>query len=119
MYHATVSYIMKDIAVNSKVTLSFSEALFGLKQCIPGLTSDAEWPLCARVTILGKAILLTDPKEIAVAQAALFSRHPGMSSWSKQHEFKFLKLDITNILIIDFFGGWAEVPLDEYLKANP
>ncbi len=119
MYHATLTYIMKDIAINNKITLSFSEALFGLKQCIPGLTSDAEWPWCARVTMLGKAILLTDPKEIAVAQAALFSRHPGMASWHEHHEFKFLKLDIINILIIDTFGGWTEIPLDEYLKANP
>ena len=67
----------------------------------------------------GNAVILTDPKEIAAAKKALFSRHPAMASWSKAHEFKFLKLNITNVLIIDFFGGWVTVPVDEYMKAKP
>ncbi|XP_071798828.1 protein CREG1-like [Asterias amurensis] len=119
MYHAMQSYVMQDIVKNSKVTLSFSEAVFGAEQCQPGQESDPEFPLCARVTIMGNAAILTDPKEIAAAEKALFSRHPAMASWSKAHEFKFLKLNITNVLIIDFFGGWVTVPVDEYMKAKP
>ena len=57
--------------------------------------------------------------EAEFAKKALFSRHPVMAEWPEGHHWFFAKLNITNILILDFFGGAITVPLEDYYAATP
>ncbi|XP_022103280.1 protein CREG1-like [Acanthaster planci] len=117
MYQPTVSYVTKDVFNDSRVTLTFSEAQFGLKECLLTKESDPESPLCARLMIKGNMHLVTDAAENATARAALFPRHPNMVTWGF-HEYTFLKMDIKQILLLDYFGGYSYVSVDDYFKAN-
>ncbi|XP_038050577.1 protein CREG1-like isoform X2 [Patiria miniata] len=117
MYQPTVSYIVQDISQNSKVTLTFSEAQFGLKECLLTKDSDPEWPMCARLMLMGDMHLVKDAAGNATAKAALFPRHPSMSSWHF-HQHTFLKMDINQILLLDYFGGYSNVSVADYFKVN-
>lgn len=44
---------------------------------------DAQDPRCARLIITGTFVKVTDRKEHAFAQEALYSRHPAMKYWPK------------------------------------
>jgi len=35
------------------------------------------------------------------------------------HAWFFAKLKIGSVLVLDFFGGAKDVPVDEYFKATP
>ena len=55
---------------------------------------------------------------MAVARAALFSRHPSMQLWPPHHGFFFCKLNITNILLLNYFGGAKTVPVEDYFAVQ-
>ena len=80
---------------------------------------DPEDPRCAHLIITGTFIKL-DPEsdEEEVARTALFSRHPVMNDWPEGHHWFFAKINITNILILDFFGGAVTVPVQDYFNAQ-
>ncbi|XP_068748097.1 protein CREG1-like [Montipora capricornis] len=78
---------------------------------------DPELPLCARVTLNGK-ILHVPPDELKFAQNALFSRHPGMKYWPKFDDWQTLKLNITRVWVLDYYGCADMIPVEEYLKAT-
>ena len=81
---------------------------------------DPEDPRCAHVILTGTFVKLAKvSKEGQFAEKALFSRHPIMPEWPEDHGFFFAKLDIQNILLLDFFGGAVTIPVEEYLNANP
>jgi len=81
---------------------------------------DAEDPRCAHLILTGKMVTLEqDSLEYDFAQEALFSRHPVMPSWPKNHGWTFRKLEIENIMLLDFFGGVKTVELNDYLTATP
>ena len=56
--------------------------------------------------------------EAEFAKKALFSRHPVMPDWPKNHGWFFAKLNITNVIVLDFFGGAITVPLEDYFNAK-
>ena len=58
-------------------------------------------------------------QEAMFAKDALFSRHPAMPGWPKDHGWFFGKLNVTNILVLDFFGGAKKVTVKEYFDATP
>jgi len=79
---------------------------------------DAEDPRCAHVILAGEVIKVPqNSSEEAFAKEALFSRHPVMPDWPTSHGWYFAKLNITNVILLDFFGGAIDVPLEEYYKA--
>ena len=53
-----------------------------------------------------------------VAREALFTRHPDMEYWPEDHGWFFCKLDIQNILLLNYFGGAITVPVDDYFAAE-
>jgi hypothetical protein len=63
--------------------------------------------------------LVVNSTEEAFAKRALFSRHPAMPDWPADHGWFFAKLKIGSILVLDYFGGAKQVPLQDYLKATP
>jgi len=80
---------------------------------------DPEDPRCAHVILTGTVVKIpTDSPEGEFAARALFTRHPIMPDWPKDHGWFFAKLNITNVLLLDFFGGAANIPVEDYFKAN-
>jgi len=76
-------------------------------------------PRCAHIILTGNMVSVPkDSEEGEFAKRALFSRHPVMPDWPKNHGWFFTKLNITNIIVLDFFGGAITVPLDEYFNAT-
>jgi len=68
---------------------------------------DPEDPRCARVVFAGKVALVeNNTEEFKFAQAALFERHPTMSSWPDDHSWHIQKLqNFDEIWLIDIYGG--------------
>ena len=116
-YVSPLDTSMVDIAANPAVSLSVTEEMINASCTVKKL--DAEDPRCARVTLSGRMVEVTDAVEAAAARAALFSRHPVMASWPGDHAFAFWKVEISNIWLIDFFGGAANITTAEYFKAKP
>jgi len=107
----------RDLAHNNKASLTMSLAQSGY--CAK-MNFDPEDPRCAHVILTGEFIKL-DPEseEEMFARNALFTRHPIMPDWPAGHHWFFAKIDIQNILILDWFGGAVTVPVQEYFEAKP
>jgi len=101
---------IKDLQGDSRCTLSLSEAAIDCQT----LQLDPEDPRCLRLTISGLMVNTSDKDEEARAKAALFKMHPSMESWPADHQWIVTKLQIQHILLLDFYGGLAHVPLANY-----
>jgi len=93
----------RDLSHNNKASLTMSLAQSGYCE---KMNFDPEDPRCAHVILTGEFIKL-DPEseEETFARNALFTRHPIMPDWPAGHHWFFAKIDIQNILILDWFGG--------------
>ena len=81
---------------------------------------DPQDPRCARVTLTGSIIKVkANSTEETFAKEALFTRHPSMEDWPKDHHFFIAKLKVENVLILDFFGGASQVNIEDYFSAKP
>ncbi|KAM5293589.1 protein CREG1 isoform 2-T2 [Glossophaga mutica] len=78
---------------------------------------DPQSPLCAHVILAG-TVTKVNETERDVAKQALFTRHPEMTSWPSSHDWFFAKLDITNIWVLDYFGGPKTVTPEEYYNVT-
>uniref|UniRef100_A0A4W3GCT1 Cellular repressor of E1A stimulateds 1 n=1 Tax=Callorhinchus milii TaxID=7868 RepID=A0A4W3GCT1_CALMI len=79
---------------------------------------DPQSPLCCRVIFSG-TVMKVNGSEEAFAKDALFSRHPEMADWPRDHGWYFAKLNITNIWVLDYFGGVKTVTPEEYYSVQP
>eukprot|EP00249_Psilotum_nudum_P030424 c43027_g1_i1 orf=374-1006(+) len=103
-----------DLAANPLCSLTISE--WPLGTCGD---RDVENPTCAKITLSGQMQMLDANSSAAqIAAEALFSKHPEMREWPKDHNFQFYKLDIQNIFLIDFFGGAKPLSVAAYLQIN-
>lgn len=81
---------------------------------------DPEDPRCAHVILTGRMQKVKPgSEEEAFAKQALFKRHPIMPDWPKDHEFFVAKMNMSSIIVLDFFGGAKTVALKDYFKAKP
>ena len=87
---------MQDIAANAQCSFAVSEREI-VGGC-PGI--DAEDPRCARVILSGRW-RNTTAQENAVARNALFSKHPAMMTWPRDHHFHTCTIDLQSIWILD------------------
>ncbi|XP_078175007.1 pyridoxamine 5'-phosphate oxidase family protein [Carex rostrata] len=79
---------------------------------------DPENPTCSKLTLTGKLKLVElNTTEGEFAKKALFSKHPEMIGWPKNHKFRIFKLDIEHIFLIDWFGGSKPLSPSEYLES--
>ncbi|XP_004613889.2 protein CREG1 isoform X2 [Sorex araneus] len=97
---------------NATLTLSLAQTNFCRKNGF-----DAQSPLCAH-TILSGTVTKVNETELDWAKQALFIRHPEMESWPASHNWFFAKLDITNIWVVDYFGGPKTVTPAEYYNVT-
>jgi len=107
----------QDLAQDNKasITMSLAQGSYCSTQ-----KYDPEDPRCAHSVLTGVFLpLQPGTNEEDTARTALFTRHPVMPDWPEGHHWFFAKLNITNILLLDFFGGAITVPVKEYFRATP
>lgn len=113
-YVAKFDPIVKNIEANNLSTLALSEAQSDYCKVHKW---DPEDPLCSRVTLIGKLVHV-GPEEEKFALNAILARHPVMKTWPKDHGWQTLKLVITDVWLVDFYGGATMVPVKDYFKAE-
>jgi len=80
---------------------------------------DPEDPRCAHVIFTGRVqVVKANSTEEAFARNALFKRHPEMSSWPDDHGWFFAKMNMTSIIVLDYFGGVKPVAVKDYFNAD-
>ena len=79
---------------------------------------DPEDPMCAKLTLSGTMQPATGA-DIAEGRAALFARHPQMKSWPASHGFTVYELVISDMWMIDFYGGAQAIAPTDYFNAKP
>jgi len=117
MYISPWEISAHDLKQNNKtsITMSLAQGNYCSR-----MNYDPEDPRCAHVIITGYFVKLDENSEEGqFAKTALFSRHPIMPEWPEDHGFFFAKLEIENILVLDFFGGAKTVPIEDYFSASP
>jgi hypothetical protein len=114
-YDSDMDTSMVDIKKNNKVSFAITEAERGF--CTIDRI-DPEDPRCARVVFSGEFVEVDDVEEQVDAQSFLFNRHPAMSSWPDDHSWKVHKIVISEIWLINIYGGASIVDVDEYFNVN-
>ncbi|KAG8574632.1 hypothetical protein GDO81_009254 [Engystomops pustulosus] len=106
---------VQDLQVNANASLTMS--LAQTPYCREE-KYDPQSPLCAHIILSGSVQKVNDT-ETDKAKLALFSRHPEMATWPRDHDWFFAKLNITNVWVLDYFGGIKTVTPEEYYQAKP
>ncbi|XP_012413218.1 protein CREG1 isoform X1 [Trichechus manatus latirostris] len=78
---------------------------------------DPQSPLCAHIMLSG-SITKVNETEMDFAKHSLFTRHPEMKDWPSDHNWFFAKLNITNIWVLDYYGGAKTVTPEEYYNVK-
>ncbi|XP_016422121.1 protein CREG1 [Sinocyclocheilus rhinocerous] len=115
LYLTHLEISVQDLQVNPQSSLSVS--LAQTSYC-KNHGFDPQSPLCAHI-ILSGSMVEVNGSEASVAKAALFSRHPEMIDWPTDHNWFFAKMNITQVWVLDYFGGVKTVTPEEYYRATP
>ncbi|XP_006872710.1 PREDICTED: protein CREG1, partial [Chrysochloris asiatica] len=113
-YLSPLQLSVGDLQNNSHATLTMSLAQtnFCKKHGF-----DPQSPLCAHIMLSG-SITKVNETELEFAKNALFTRHPEMKTWPSDHNWFFAKLNITNIWVLDYYGGAKIVTPEEYYNVT-
>lgn len=98
--------------------ITVSEASYNATCGFAGSKLDPEDPRCAKITIAGTMMKSTGD-DIATGKSALFATHPQMKRWPAGHGFAVFELSITDVWMIDFYGGGGSVDLELYRTVEP
>lgn len=113
-YLSNLDPTARDVVVIPYCSLTVSESPLGTCG-----STDVENPTCAKITLSGQIHLLEDEdSELNFAAESLFSRHPEMQGWPKDHDFQFYRLAIQDIFLIDWYGGAQPIQVEDYLKVS-
>lgn len=115
-YLTMLDFTAKDLSKRNQLTALFSmdQSLYCSKRNI-----DPMEPTCARIIISGEALRVDKGSdEFDFATAAMVSRHPASRNWIETHDFFLCKINISRIVVIDWYGGANYVTTDDYFKAN-
>jgi len=116
-YITPMSTTYKDVTVDDRVSLTFTEKALGDGNSGGCAGSTAENPPCGRLTISGRLTRVPIENE-TVALQYLFARQPEMQSWP--HDFMPFWMapeNITSFFLINFFGGATHPTVEEFLAA--
>ncbi|XP_067849138.1 protein CREG1 [Heptranchias perlo] len=115
LYLTPLEISVQDMQANPQTSLAMSlaETDYCRKQGF-----DPQSPLCCRVILSGTIMMVNKP-EADFAKEALYSRHPKMIDWPHDHGWYFAKLNITNVWVLDYFGGVKTVTPEEYYNVKP
>merc|ERR1711933_561870 len=113
---------MKDVLVNDSVSFTLSEAQLGYCE---QMEYDEEDPRCARLSLGGRLVEVSDKMELEEAKTAVFAKHPSMREWygdgdddPSGHDFKFWKMELEEIWLVDFFGGAAHIDAEAWNRGT-
>ncbi|XP_017557323.1 protein CREG1 [Pygocentrus nattereri] len=115
MYLTHMEISVQDLQVNPQASMSVSLAQTPFCK---HKGYDPQSPLCAHI-ILSGSVQEVNGTEAEIAKLALFSRHPEMIDWPVDHNWFFAKMNITQVWVLDYFGGVKMVSPDDYYKATP
>lgn len=119
-YVSDLDQSLKDVAADPHVSLSLSDAA-ALKSpacgTIPG-AGDPESPLCSRLTISGVFVNISGTDEATTAWDALVAAHPAMALWPEDHDWYIGRLQISNLWLINIYGGAADISPEDYYAYN-
>lgn len=124
-YASVLDASMTDVFVagNDQVSLALSEASYSsshpFKACDIDAGGDPENPPCARLVISGTLLNVTGTDEGDEAMQALFASHPSMADWPADHSWFVSKIDISDLWLIDIYGGAKDLDVDKYLAVEP
>ncbi|XP_022133442.1 protein CREG1 isoform X2 [Momordica charantia] len=117
----TPYFYLTTLDPTARYAISDERASFTLSEYPIGTCGkvDPENPTCAKITLIGKLKQLeSNTKEAEFARTSLFSKHAEMKGWPTGHDFRFFKLVIENIFLIDWFGGPKPLTVDQYLHSK-
>uniref|UniRef100_A0A1A8CIQ8 Cellular repressor of E1A-stimulated genes 1 n=2 Tax=Nothobranchius kadleci TaxID=1051664 RepID=A0A1A8CIQ8_NOTKA len=115
LYLTRMEVSVQDLQVNPQASMSMSLAQtdYCRQQGF-----DPQSPLCAHI-ILSGSVLEVNGTEADFAKKSLFTRHPEMIDWPTDHNWFFAKFNITQVWVLDYFGGVKTVSPDDYFQADP
>ncbi|XP_016046143.1 protein CREG1 isoform X2 [Erinaceus europaeus] len=113
-YLSPLMQTVQDLQENlySTLTLSLAQTSYCVNHGF-----DPQSPLCAH-TMLSGTVTKVNETELDFAKTSLFTRHPAMKTWPSSHNWFFAKLNITNIWVVDYFGGAKVVTPEEYYNVT-
>ncbi|XP_005398282.1 PREDICTED: protein CREG1 isoform X2 [Chinchilla lanigera] len=97
---------------HASLTMSLAQTDFCKKHVF-----DPQSPLCVHIMLSG-TLTKVNETETDLAKQSLFTRHPEMKTWPSSHNWFFAKLNITNIWVLDYFGGAKIVTPEEYYNVT-
>jgi len=103
-----------DIWKNPQASLSFTLA----DQYCREQDWIAQDPRCPRLLMTGVIARVDEEEEKEYAKDALFTRYPVMETWPSDHGWFFAKLVPESILLLDQFGGAADIDIDVFYGAQ-
>ncbi|KAG8232955.1 hypothetical protein J437_LFUL011447 [Ladona fulva] len=116
LYMTPLDLSSKNIERDNRCSLSLSLAQSNYCQ---KNNLDPEDPRCAHVVLTGKMLKVKKgSEEEEIARSSLFSRHPAMKNWPKDHNWFFAKLKIESICLLDYFGGPKYISVDDYFNVK-
>jgi hypothetical protein len=114
MYLTPFDYVAQDLSKDHRATLMVTLAQG--HYCIRN-EYDPMDPRCARVMLTGKIKALKNKtEEHDIAEHLFFDRHPKLTNMPASHNFFFAKLNISEISMLDNFGGHKNIPVEDYLN---
>jgi len=114
-YMTPMDVSAQDVAADPRVTLSLSEAQSDICK---EEEEDPQSPVCAKVMLTGNIVKIEDQQEKEEALSDLVSRHPDMLNWPAGHGWFFAKLQLTQVQLLDYYGGITTLTPEEYLRVN-
>lgn len=112
-----------DIKASEEIALSFTEA--ALSELVvdgkPCGGDDAESPVCAKISLSGRATPLAD-NQIEAAKQAFGAQHPRarwLAGGGAHTGGSYYTIDLESIEFLRNFGGFTELSVKDYLKWEP
>ncbi|KAG5683334.1 hypothetical protein PVAND_012620 [Polypedilum vanderplanki] len=115
-YLVMLDFTAQDLSKKNQLTALFSmdQSLYCTKKNI-----DPMEPTCARIMISGEALRVEKgTSDYDFGAKAMASHHPASAHWIDAHDFFLCKMNISQIVVLDWYGGPHYVSLDDYFKAN-
>lgn len=111
-YLTNLDFTAQDLMRSNRLTLLFSndEDMACSRNSI-----DPMEPTCPRVMFAGLAEkLVNGTSEYTFANDAFMSHHPAAAKWIVTHDFFLCKLVISEIIVLDWYGGPHNVSKEDY-----
>lgn len=111
-----LDFTAQDLSKKNQMTVLFSldQSLYCTQKNI-----DPMEPTCARIMISGEALRVPkDTPEFDFAAKAMTSHHPASAHWIDAHDFFLCKMNISQIVVLDWYGGPHFVTPEDYYKTS-